>query len=345
MMTGSVAKGATAEEALRAYFISLGYFVVRSLPFNYKGFDVTDVDLWLYLKSSSLTRERVCVDVKRKKTPQAMERVFWTKGLREVLGVDGSVVVTTDNRRETRQFGVSHGVTVLHGDFLQRVITGHSSSLSARISEEQLFNDLKIPCVLDANISWSRFCREAKATLLVGLNYNGCNQLLTKIRLLIEEYLATNKGSKASVRLLYLLTSYFLVSLDYSSRLVTHLDTKLRQESLAEGFRYGEAGRDRTEEIVDTALQLLADTSRPDLFSRVKLKDEVEKQLSEFPAEMLAEYFAKSEVLKELFVHACEFEKAAFAVQLLMPHQCSSEQKAFLGLLCDFLKVDRRQII
>ena len=344
MMTGSIAKGATAEEALRAYFISLGYFVVRSLPFNYKGFDVTDVDVWLYLKSSSLTRERVCVDVKRKKTPQAMERVFWTKGLREVLGVDRAVVVTTDNRRETRQFGVSHGVTVLHGDFLQRVITGHSNS-STRISEEQLFSELKVPCVLDSNISWSRFYREAKATLIVGLNYNGCNELLNRIRLLIEEYLATNKGSKASVRLLYLLTSYFLITLDYSSRLITHLDAKLRKESLAEGFRYGEAGRDRAQEIVDTALQLLADTSSPDLFSRTKLKGEVERQLSEYPAEVLAEYFAKSEVLKELFVHACVFEKAAYASQPIMPHQCSSGQKAFLGLLSDFFKIDRKQII
>ena len=286
-----------------------------SLPFNYKGFDVTDVDLWLYLKSSSLTRERVCVDVKRKKTPQAMERVFWTKGLREVLGVDRSVVVTTDDRRETRQFGVSHGVTVLHGDFLQRVITGHTSPW-IRISEEQLFNDLKVPCVLDSNISWPHFYRDAKATLLVGLNYNGCNQLLAKIRFLIEEYLATNKGSKAAVRLIYLLTSYFLIVLSYSSRLITHLDTTLRRESLAEGFRYGEAGRDRTEEIVDTALQLLAKTSRPDLFSRTKLKDEVEKQVSEYPAEVLAEYFAKTEVLGR----SCLFMRANLR---RLPSRCS----------------------
>jgi hypothetical protein len=337
-------KGAVAEEALRAYFISLGYFAVRGLPFNYKGFDVTDVDLWLYMKTTTLTREMVCVDVKRKKTPQAMERVLWTKGLCEVLGVDRAVVVTTDNRRETREFGACNAVTVLHGNFLQRVITRFSNTPD-RIAEEQLVNDLKRPCVLDAKIVWTRFYRAAKATLLSGLNFNGCNQLLTRIHFLMQEYLATNKSSMPSIRLLYLLTSYLLIAFDYSSRLTTHLDMDLRKMSLAEGFRYGDAGRARAEEIVDTALQLLVETSTADLFSRAKLKNEVDKQLSEYPAEMMAEYFSKPEALKRLFVNACEFEKAAYASQVIMPHQCSSEQKAVLGLLCDFLKIDRRQII
>jgi len=305
---------------------------------------VTDVDLWLYMKPTSLTRETVCVDVKRKKTPQAMERVFWTKGLREVLGVDRAVVVTTDNRKETREFGACNGVTVLHGNFLQRVITGFSN-IPDRISEEQLVNDLQTPCVLNTKIVWPRFYREVKTTLLSGLNFNGCNQLLTRIRFLMEEYLATNKNSMASIRLLYLVTSYLLIVFDYSSRLTTHLDMDLRKLSLAEGFRYGDAGRERSEQIVDTALQLLVETSTADVFSRTKLKNEVEKQLSEYPAEMIAEYFAKPEVLKRLFVNACEFEKIAYASQAIMPHQCSSEQKALLGLLCDFLKIDRRRII
>ena len=95
-------KGAVAEEALRAYFCSIGYFVVRSVPFVYKNYEITDVDLWLYVKATSLSAERICVDVKRKRTPQAMERVLWTRGLKDLLGVDRAIVVTTDNRPEIR---------------------------------------------------------------------------------------------------------------------------------------------------------------------------------------------------------------------------------------------------
>jgi len=340
----SLGKGEIAEESLRYYFVSQGYFTVRSVPFNYKNFDVTDVDLWLYMKSSSLARERTCVDVKRKRTPQAMERVFWTKGLRNVLGVDTAMIATTDNRNETREFGAAHDVTVLHGDFLQRVIKNFSTP-ATRITEEQFINDLKKPCVIDAGIVWYRFYRNLKAILLTDLNFNGCNMLLVRIKFLFEEYLATNKTSIASVRLLYAAVTYFLVTLDYTSQLITHLETAGRQSSLADGFRYGDAGRERTEEIVDMALHLLAETAKSDLFSRSKLKSEIDAQSSEYPAEILAEHFAKSEVLKHLFAQACEWEKMTYEAQLPMPHQCSSEQKALLGLLCDFMKIDRRQII
>lgn len=337
-------RGPVAEEALRGYFLSMGYFTVRGLPFIYMGFDVTDIDLWLYMRSSSLARERTCVDIKYKKTPQAMERVFWTKGLQEVLGVDRAVVVTTDNRKETREFGIAHGVDVLHGDFLQRVISSYSNS-SNRITEEYFFAELKTPCVVDATVNWPRFYRHAKSMLLSGLNFNTCNAFLVRTRFLLEEYLATNKSSKASVRLLYVLISYFLTTLDYTSRSITHLDSELRKTSLSNGFRYGDAGHERADEIVDMALHLLVDTAKSDLFSRSNLKGEVDKQFSEYPAETLGEYFAKVDVLKKLFEHARGFEGNAYAADLAMPHRCSSEQKAVIGLLCDFFKIDRRKII
>jgi hypothetical protein len=39
------------------------------------------------------------------------------------------------------------------------------------------------------------------------------------------------------------------------------------------------------------------------------MEDEVRKQLSDYPAELLAEYFAKPEVAKGIFVTALEFAK------------------------------------
>lgn len=337
-------KGQTAEEALRYYFQKLGFFVVRDVPFSYKRIDVTDVDLWLYLKSSTLGRERICVDVKSKKTPQALERVFWSKGLREILDLDRTIIATTDNRKETLDFGATHGVTVLQGKFLQRVIKNYGNNLN-RITEELFLENLKTVSISNSNVSWPRFYREVKSNLLMALNFSGCNFLLQRILFLIEEFLASNKTSNASIRLLYALVSYFLITLDYSSRFISHLDVTSRKDVLSEGFRYGEAGKERAKEIVRTTLQLLSNTSRADLFSRAMLEKEIEKQVSEYPAEILSEFFSKPEILSQIFSFACKFEQISYTRNLIQPHECPSELKAILGVLCDFLKVDRRKLI
>lgn len=71
-----LSKGARMEEALRAYFSDLGYFVVRSVPFKYEGFDVTDIDLWLYTRTSSVARHRAIVDIKNKKPLKQLSASF-----------------------------------------------------------------------------------------------------------------------------------------------------------------------------------------------------------------------------------------------------------------------------
>ena len=339
--TGS--KGFAAEEALRGYFRHTGYFVVRGIPLTYRNYNVTDVDLWLYVKATSLAAERACVDVKRKRTPQAMQRVLWTKGLKEVLGVDQAIVVTSDNRPETRDFGVVHGVGILQGPFLQRVVK--SFPPSSRLTEDELISRLKTPCVVDSDVEWRSWFRRIKAMLLDSLNFDGCNNFLMAAKLLLDECLATGKPSEVPVRLLYAIIAYFLICLDYTSRMFVHLEAADRTAILTNGFRYGEAGRQRTEEIVQMSQQLLANAEKSGLFSDKALIGEFEKQVSEYPAEILGEYFAKTESLKNLFAVARSFEELAYSETLLLPHESPSEQKAVIGLICDLLGHDRKTII
>lgn len=336
-------KGFAAEEALRGYFRSIGNFVVRGIPLNYRNYNVTDVDLWLYVKATSLTAERACVDVKRKRTPQAMERVLWTKGLKEVLGVDQAIVVTSDNRPETRDFGAAHGVTILQNPFLQRVVKAFPPS--DRLTEDDLFSLLKTPCVVDSDVDWRRWFRCIKARLLDSLNFDGCNVFLTAAKLLLDECLATGKSSEVPFRLLYAIISYFLICLDYTSRTFVHLEVADRATILTNGFRYGEAGRQRTKEIVQMSLQLLADAGKSELFSAQALHGEFERQVSEYRAEILGEHFAKPESLKNLFTIARSFEDLAYSKTLLRPHESSSEQKGVIGLFCDLLGYGRKKII
>lgn len=336
-------KGYAAEEALRAYFIKAGFFVVRGIPLVYRRYDVTDVDLWLYVKVTSLVAERACVDVKRRKTPQAMERVLWTKGLREVLGVERAIVATSDNRSETRDFGAAHGVGVLQGEFLQRIFIGYS--LAERLTEEDFFMLLKSPCIVDPMIEWGTWFRGLKARLLNSLNFDGCNSFLLAIKLLLDEYLATGETSEVPVRLLYVVVAYLLICLDYTSRTFVSLDAPRRKIVLTDGFRYGEAGRQRTEETVKMAFQLLADAGKTDLFSGETLRAEFDRQVSEYPSEMLGEYFAKAESLKSLFPIARLFDEQAYAKVIKRPRELSSELKSVIGLLCDLLNQDRKAII
>jgi len=336
-------KGLAAEEALRGYFLNTGYFVVRSIPLNYKNYDVTDIDLWLYIKASSISRERTCVDVKRKRTPQAMERVLWVKGLKGILGVERAIVATTDSRKETPDFGKDNGVMVLHGEFLKRVI--NTFSPKNRITEEELRTILSAPCVIDSRINWYHWYKNLKVMLVDRLNFNGCNELLLAIKLLFNEYLGTGKSSDIPMRLLYITIAYFLISLDYGSRTVTSLDGDARREWLTNKLRYGEAGLERTEEILVIVERFLVKSKKANLFPLPTLKNEFEKQMKDYPVEILGEHFAKLESLKNLFNLAKKFENQAYVRLLIRPESCSSDIRAVIGLFCDFFKIDRKKII
>lgn len=338
-----LAKGEHAEESLRYYFLSLGYYVVRGVPFSYRGIDVTDVDLWLYLRSSSISRERACVDIKNKKTPQAIERVFWAKGLQQVLKLEKCIVATTDYRKEPVDFGALHNVSVLSGDFIQRIIKTFPIS-PERIQEEALLAEFSTPCVTDSTVNWRKFYRESKQNLLLKLDFDGCNYYLTRVKFLLHECLATS-FSTVPLRLLYIHLSMFLVVLDYSTKNLAPYDSKIRGQIIADGFRFGVAGKERTDEIIHTSLQILASTKKEDLFSKKSIETEIKKQLEDYPAELLSEYFAKQEVMKQLFETARESEKAAYLSTLQKPTEASTNIKSVLGLLSDFWKIDRKTVI
>ena len=103
-------KGAQAEETMRQRFRQMGYFAVRGIPYSFREFHVTDIDLWLYGPTAAF-RERINVDIKNKKTPQAIERIFWALGVTQALRLDRCIVVTTENNPAVLEFGRRRGVT------------------------------------------------------------------------------------------------------------------------------------------------------------------------------------------------------------------------------------------
>src|SRR5580704_11437008 len=136
-------KGFDLEEALKAYFWQAGYFVVRGIPYRLEGEDVTDIDLWLYERPAALTRRRLIVDVKNRRSPKVSERIIWSKGLQAELGVDGAIVATTDKRPSARRLARSLGITLLDGDAVAKLMQSAQLRNTGQLSSDQLDDAVK----------------------------------------------------------------------------------------------------------------------------------------------------------------------------------------------------------
>lgn len=336
-MTEQIPKGPAAEEALRNYFLSIGYFVARGCKFTYSGFDVTDVDLWLYARNSPLSRERVCVDVKNKKTPQALERIFWAKGLQAVLRLDACVVATTDSRPDVRTFGLEHDVKVLDGRFLAR-LTKSARSHQNRISEEAFLTELDDGSLGRLGGDWRNRYEQSKSRLLRSLNFDGCNAWLHDIGLTLSEV-----GSGVTQwRLLYVICAHLLIGVDFIMRDHVTSEHEQRRSVIDSGIRFGDFGQSLTEKVTNMAASLVESVAaQPGLAKTVQ--QEIEHQVSQVKAEILADYFSKN--TSGFFDIALQLEAAAFAPSVLMPSSLPAICQGFIGVLADFSSVDRKLAI
>lgn len=336
-MTEQIPKGPAAEEALRNYFVNIGYFVARGCKFTYNRFDVTDVDLWLYARNSPLSRERVNVDIKNKKTPQALERIFWAKGLQTVLGLDSCVVATTDSRPDVRDFGRQHDVKVLDGKFLAR-LTKSTKSQQDRISEEDFLRELDHGSLGRLGGDWRGRYELSKSRLLHSLNFDGCNAWLEDISSLLSDIGA----GTPRWRLLYVTSAHLLIAVDFILREHVTSDHDQRKAVIDAGIRFGESGQAFTEKVSRMAASLVESVAaQPGLAMTVQ--QEIEDQASQVRAEILAEFFAKN--TSGFFDVALQLEAAAFATALLKPSMLPASCQGVIGVLADFCGLDRKLAI
>jgi len=336
-------KGAAMEENLRRYFLNLGYYVLRGVKFRYRSFDVTDVDLWLYAKTSALARQRTSVDIKNKKTPQALERIFWAKGLKETLALDDCMVATTDSRPDVREFGLSHQVVVLDGPFLARLQSSTKTHID-RLSEEDFIAKANYGSLGKMGGDWKGRYEEAKSRVLTDLRFDGCNAYINDIHYFLEQRIALGEAESMPLRLVYSVTSMFLVAVDFVLKDHSALDNQHRFQLLCEGFRYGDSGKNYATRLTHLAAGLTEIAGIAPGTGRAVV-DELKRQADEIPAEALAEFFSKGSVQGALFSNAIEFESAAFAPDVPAPSNLSTSAQSILGVIADFLGIDRKKVL
>lgn len=334
-------KGARAEEAIRNVFRQKGFYVVRGVPYAFQGRDVTDIDLWLYGRTGAF-RERINVDVKNKKTPQAIERFFWALGVMQVLRLDRCIVVTTECNPAVAEFGRRSNVAVIEGQYLKSVQVKPDNG---RLSEEEYLTAIRPTNAAELGDNNQGRYLAAKARLLTQMTYDGCNLHLLDIKRCLENLVAY-QGVQASIgRVLYAISSYVAITIDYIVTKMEFAETEQRKMAIENGLRYGNVGRYRLEEF-SRILEACRNPDRDEDNEVItRIVSTMKSEAGAMRADMVAEYLSHQVENDSLFDLAVHFEKHAFASDFTRIADLSSDLKAFVLMLADFYEIDRKVVI
>ncbi|WP_445665090.1 hypothetical protein [Fodinibius sp. AD559] len=336
----NLSKGDKAEEILRYYFRGLGFYVVRGVKVNHKNVDITDIDLLLYNKNSSFSREWINVDIKDKKSPHAVERIFWTKGIQNNLGLDKCIVATSDSRPEVTEYGKKQDVVVLDGNFLSEL--KEKDFKIKRVSEEFLKEQLDNEDLKKFLGDWWRRYERSKSRLIFDLNFTGFNQCLEDINELFQEVIARPNKSGYYLRFLYLIVSHSLVIIDYLIGSVPFMNQDEKQEMLDEGFKHGSHGKAKTDHIMTIVSKLVSGYVKDGEKITKQIRQDLNSTSDDIPTEILSEFFSNTSNTNYLFEHAKKFELLGFQKEVAHPNSLDNGLKSLLGLYLDFCQISRK---
>lgn len=343
-MTNALPKGYYMEELLRRYFIRSGYFTVRGVPFVYEGFDITDIDLWLYDRPSSVSRHRIIVDTKNRSTPKAIERIFWVKGLQQVLDVEQAIVATTDKRSAVSHFGREQDVLILDGSFFDR-LQKSSEGFESRLTEEQFIDLLGTYRPTKEGGDWKGRFRAAKHPLARDLGYNAINGWLIESKFFAEQAQLVKTHQEVALRVLYVLLSFIAIAFDFVMKDLAFSESSAKLAAINDGLRHGSQGATGTERLIELATGLIEQYTPEQRMLAPRIRERLGKELDAIPTKALAEYFAKPSVSQELFSVAKELESAAYRTTFVFPQELPATAKGMIGLFLDFWGLDRKSLL
>lgn len=328
------------EELLRSYFLKAGYYVVRGVPFVYEGFDVTDIDLWLYSRTSSVSREVALVDAKNKKTPQAIERIFWVQGLRIATKATNAIVATTDRRQEVKDFGRDLGVLVLDGNFLGKLAKSDAPSV-LRLSDEEFFTKINEYSLSKLDGDWRGRIVFSKSLLAKSLSFDSCNEWLGQGSFFAEQSITKGTQRETALRCLYLVCSFVAIAVDYCMKELSFHDQSERSTLIKDGFTFGSRGSSGLKKVLNLAMGLVEEHANDGQAISRQVRSNVERQLAQLNTAILGEFFSRNDVARNLFAVAKEFEELAMSREFVSHEEASIELRSMLFCLLDYWGIDR----
>jgi hypothetical protein len=344
MPTIKLGKGYIAEEVLRNYFIRLGYFAVRGVALRYENVDLTDIDILLFGKKSPLSRERINVDAKNKKSSQVSERIFFAAGICSLLKFNSYIVATTDQRECIRNFTVDNHIQLLDGQFLKKLCTNFSIGLE-RISEENLLKQISQDRLGKLITNYTDRYQLAKSRLASNLTFSTCNELISDCHFFAKAVLDDAPARTGCLRALYSLISFFLIVLDYIHKDLALLSDEMRHSSLREGFTYGEIGFSGMQKYSDTIFAFLESEGAISQAILTNTKQNLITAFESLPSNIFSDYFSQNQVARELFKIARDFDGVAFATSLPSPDTLPASLKSILFIFLDYFDIDRTAFV
>jgi hypothetical protein len=336
-------KGFETEEIVRSYFLGAGFFVVRGVKLRHAGDELTDIDLWLYERSATLARRRIIIDIKDNAQPKAAERLFFVKGLAEIIQVEATGIATSDSRRSLRELARKHNVLWIDNADLQRLKSSQRLAVSNRISDEELSE-------LIATVDTSRSSKIVRDTFLsvkssvadrfgpscANTAVDGAQYFA---RMCVESH-PSSLPAQVLTRLTYFSCAIAAAALDFASgesALRPHQD---RLASMTDAIRFGEDSKGTAEKLrwAEAAIRDFAPNGAG--LAEV-VRNRFHEALQSVPAESLAEVTVKMANSERLFNAARDLEQASFSVECPSFDDLSIDAKSFIGAVLDFISIDR----
>jgi hypothetical protein len=347
MTEKTLTKGSLCEERVRIYFQRLGMYAVRSVPCRYNRIDISDIDVWLYSRPSPLSRHRINVDIKNKKTPQAIERIFWAQGLSKSFGFDECIVVTTDRRKEVSAFGRSVGVSVLDGNFLPRLESYDPERPDINRLSEEAFRALIIRNRdLESAEGWYADYLDGKEQLLTAMDFGGVNTHLNHCVARCQNIALRSPRIELASRLLAAHLSHFLITLDYCMKDIVFKPEAERTQALDHGFMYGSLGQSGIDHLLRRTDGLIRKYSPGNVAVSAQIREGLDADFRDRNCALLRDYYVKPDVASKLFDLAITCESMAFSGDAITsPAQFPAPIRAMIGVIADHAGLDRGKLL
>ena len=344
MAKKSGAKGNVLEETLRAYFIRAGLFVARGIPLTIGGEELSDIDIWLYETPTGSSRRRLILDAKSKTRPKAAERLFWTKGIYEFLRVDGAYIATTDTRPLLKRISRDLGISVLDGADLRRMRESGKILIPDRLHEEDLENLIRTVDQSRRSKELYKGYRDLKASLIDQFGLGTTNRGLEFFAYFAGVLIGSHPMSEAAsvgLRLAYIAASLVAIAFDFILAGVSFRSQEERRQTLVNVIRYGFEDEDRGLERVRVATALVEKYAVNGRTLAQNIERAVRKDFDRIPAEEVADYIVNKLKSRGGFELGRSLEGRAFSKCLAGYDALNTDEKAFIGLLLDFVGIER----
>lgn len=346
MKSSPLPKGFALEELLRVYFLQNGFYVLRGVPYKLNGDDLTDIDLWLYERSTGTSRRVLICDAKFKQRPKAIERLFWTKGVGDSLKVDGIFVATTDKRDSLQIMAKRLGIHLIDGDDIQRIKNNPLSKIDRRLSSEEFVLLLRKADKVAHNKMMEEAQQDVLASILEGFGIISAVRSLdwfSKIAAKVVTCHPNSETALASGRLAFFFASILCQSLDFISvNAILRPIAELKQLML-NALRYGALGTVDSSQMFNFSKLLIERYSPGGKATANMIEIAFTKDLESIPADIIVDQAIKTAVGGSLFNVGMQLEKIAYANNLINFDMLPSQAKSMIGAMLDYSSVSRQK--